>query len=450
MKNKKRMRHHSKYKFISTAGLTLLLIFSAFDRSTAQSTLTINEALKIALQNNYEITIASNASLINKTNNTLGNSGFLPTVSLNAADNFALNNIDQQINSTNGVNKIAKNGATNIALNASIGLNWTVYDGGKMFITKQKLNHIEAQGELALRAQVQQTVLEVVKAYYNVVQLKQQLLSVNEVIAYNTERVKILQTINNNGLSPKNLLLQAKIDLNVYKENSIKQISTIKAAKRALNQILAIASETDFDVPDTIPCNFTPDKAQLLNKLESNNLDLLALQKKQEINLSTIKELEAGKYPIVNLNGSYGLSQIKNSAGNLLQNNSNGLQIGASITVPLYQGGNIERQVKLAKIQYKAGNLLLEQTKLNLSSQLQSALDQYQIQSDLLKIEIENEALAKENLTISIERLRYGQTNSLELRQAQESFVESETRRINFNYNLKLAEASIKQMIGEF
>jgi len=325
-----------------------------------------------------------------------------------------------------------------------------LFDGGKMFVTKQKLNEIQSQGELAVKAQVQQTIADVIVAYYNVLKQKQQLLSIREAIKYNTERVKILQITNNNGLSPKNFLLQAKIDLNVYEESAINQTSIIIESKRSLNQLLARDSETEFEVADSILFNFTPHKEELIKKLYSNNLNLLILEKAQNINKLSISELNATKYPTVNFNSSYTYSNVENSAGNLLKNNSNGLLAGASLRLPLFQGGNTTRQVKVAKLQYQSGSFALEETKLQLKIQLQNAIDTFENQSKLLNVETENEALAKENLLIAIERLRVGESTSLESHQAQESFVESQTRRINFNYNLKLAETLIKQLVAEF
>jgi outer membrane protein TolC len=245
-------------------------------------------------------------------------------------------------------------------------------------------------------------------------------------------------------------LLQAKIDLNVYKENAMKQQNIIKTSKRTLNQLLGRSSEIEFDVPDSIPTTYYPQKENLVNKLYNNNLNLLALQKRKEINLLSIKELETTRYPRLNFNSAYNISNVNNTAGNILKNNLNGITVGAALSVPLYEGGNTNRQVKVARIQNSSENTIIEQTKKDLLGELETALDSYTIQSELLKVEIENEALAKENLSISIERLRYGQTNTLELRQAQESYVESETRKINFNYNLKLAEARIKLLVAEF
>ncbi len=439
-----------KLKNIKRLLFYIFNIIITMNQVKGQSTITIGDALKMALLNNYNIIIGKNDSEINKTNNTLGNSGFLPIINFNASNNFSINNIDQQINTQSGITNIKKQDAVNKTINTNIALSWTLFDGGKMFIAKERLKQTEAEGEMKLKSLILETIFNVTTSYYNVVQLKQQLLSINEVIAYNTERVKILQTIYNNGLSPKNALLQAKIDLNVYKENAIKQQNTIKTSKRALNQLLGRSSEIEFEVPDSIPTTISPQKENLINKLFKNNIKLLALQKKVEINFLTIKELEANRYPKLNLNSAYNINKINNSAGNILKNNNNGITIGAALTIPIFEGGNTNRQIKVAKIQNSTENTIIEQMKKELLGELETALDQYTIQSELLKVEIENEALAKENLSIAIERLRYGQTNTLELRQAQESYVESETRKINFNYNLKLAEAKIKLLVAEF
>jgi len=425
-------------------------MFLVLATAHSQTYLSVDDALRMALEKNYDIIISKNNDLIDKTNNTLGNSGFLPTITLNGANNYGVSNINQEMSTTTGTKEIVKDGATNSSLTANVSLNWTLFDGGKMFVTKHKLNEIQAQGELEVKAQVQQTISDVIGAYYNVLKQKQQLLSIREAIKYNTERVNILEVTNNNGLSPKNFLLQAKIDLNGYKQSAIHQKNLLLESKRSLNHLLGRDSEVEFDVADSIPNNYQPNKDELTQKLFRNNLELLILEKAKDINKLTVSELNATRYPKVSFNSAYNYSQVNNSAGNLLRNNSSGLVAGASVTMPVFQGGNINRQVKVAKIQYQSGIYTLDNTKLQLKKDLQNALDDYQTQRELLDVEIENETLAKENMMIAIERLRLSQSTSLEAHQAQESFVESQTRRINFNYNLKLAETRIKQLVAEF
>ena len=413
----------------------------------AQKLITVDNAVGIALKNSYDILVSRNDADIAKMNNTVGNAGMLPTVAANGSDNYSVNNSlikqfpDSEINSSNV--------STN-AVNANIQLNWTLYDGGKMFVTKNKLNEIEALGGLQYRTQIEQTVYDVVVAYFNVVKQQQQLVSFNKVISYNQERVTILQTSFNAGSTAKNNLLQAKIDLNVSKENSIAQQSIIISSKRNLNQILSLnIDSTAYDVIDSIPLMYKPNKADLLNKIYTNNTNVLSFQKEIDIARLSVDEFKANRLPKVNFNTSYNYQFTNNSSGTTLLSRYYGPQVGGSISIPIFQGGNINRLIATSKIQLESAHYNLENSKIQVNTQLENALTDFENQEHLLAIEKENTDLVKENLEISMQRLRYGQTTALEVRQAQQSYEDSFTRLINFKYNLKVAETKLRQLIAE-
>lgn len=416
--------------------------------ASAQNVLTAEEAVSIALKNNYDILVAGNYASIDSVNNTPGNAGMLPNISITGSNNYSPgNNTNQKL--SNGTSTTTSNIQSN-SLNAGIGLNWTLFDGGKMFVTKRKLNEIQALGEIQFRDRVLQTVYEVFLAYYDVIRQKQQLASINEVITYNLERVKISQTTFDAGLSPKTNLLQAKIDLNVYQENAINQQSVIIAAKRTLNQFLGRSTDTAFEVSDSIPLNYTPDEKELIKKLDLNNTNILAFQKQVNLSKLSLKEMNTLILPKINFDAGYGLSQSNNPAGTVLMNRTIGPQIGGTISIPIYQSGEAARKIKTAKIQIQSAEYDLESIKLQMNEQLQNALTQFENQQQLLNIEKNNAVLAKENLEITIQRLRFGQTTSLEVSLAERSFVESLTRLINFKYNLKVAETKLKQLLSIF
>jgi outer membrane protein TolC len=132
----------------------------------------------------------------------------------------------------------------------------------------------------------------------------------------------------------------------------------------------------------------------------------------------------------------------------LQKNKVYGPQIGATLSIPIYQAGNAARQVRTARLQVQSYEYNLESTKLGVNSDLQNTLTNYESQLQLLEIERNNTKLARENLDISIERLRLGQTTTLELHQAQESYVDSQTRLINFEYYLKVAETRLKKLMA--
>ncbi|MCD8518583.1 MAG: TolC family protein, partial [Flavobacterium sp.] len=109
--------------------ITLLLIFLGFS-SQAQELLTLEDAVKIALENNYDIKIAENNSKIDATNNNLANAGMLPALNANFVNNNS--QIDTKQTQIDGSERELDN-AKNMNLTYGVSLDWTIFDGLSMF-----------------------------------------------------------------------------------------------------------------------------------------------------------------------------------------------------------------------------------------------------------------------------------------------------------------------------
>jgi len=424
----------------------LLLLVSAFPAVYAQETLSIEKAVKIALKNNFDILIANNSSTISKVNNTPGNAGMLPTVALIGSANYSLNNRYQKNTDGTTVNSTSLNTGS---VTAGAELSWTLFNGGKMFVTKSKLNEIQALGEIQFRDQVLQTLFNVIGAYYDVVRQNQQLKSINEALTYNKDRVKITQAGFNAGSLIKTDLLQAKIDLNVAMESLINQQFIIVQANKTLKQLLSQTNDSDYVITDSIQLNYTPDRMQLIQKLNSSNSSILLFEKQIEIANLAVKEFKSGYLPIVDFNAGYYFSQSTNTSASIARNRTLGPQVGGTILIPLFSAGENKRKITVAKLESATAEYDLQNIKLQVNTLLNNTLTDFENQQRLFEIETENNELALENIKISLERLRLGQSTSLEVHIAQEDYVQSNTRLINFRYNLKLAETKLKQLVSD-
>jgi len=424
----------------------LLLLVSAFPAVYAQETLSIEKAVKIALKNNFDILIANNSSTISKVNNTPGNAGMLPTVALIGSANYSLNNRYQKNTDGTTVNSTSLNTGS---VTAGAELSWTLFNGGKMFVTKSKLNEIQALGEIQFRDQVLQTLFNVIGAYYDVVRQNQQLKSINEALNYNKDRVKITQAGFNAGSLIKTDLLQAKIDLNVAMESLINQQFIIVQANKTLKQLLSQTNDSDYVITDSIQLNYTPDRMQLIQKLNSSNSSILLFEKQIEIANLAVKEFKSGYLPIVDFNAGYYFSQSTNTSASIARNRTLGPQVGGTILIPLFSAGENKRKITVAKLESATAEYDLQNIKLQVNTLLNNTLTDFENQQRLFEIETENNELALENIKISLERLRLGQSTSLEVHIAQEDYVQSNTRLINFRYNLKLAETKLKQLVSD-
>lgn len=426
--------------------LLLIILSLSVLLAEAQEKLSIEEAIEIALKNNYDIQISKKDVEIAKTNNTAGNAGMLPEIGISGSANYALKDVSQTL-SDGVVNNYSGRGTT--TLSAGAELNWTLFDGGRMFIEKRRLNEVESMGEIKFKEIVLNKISEVVAAYYNVIKQKQQLNSIRETINVNLERVKIAQAGINAGTLNKTDLLQAKIDLNVNKENALTQEVAITNGLRQLALLLALENNTSIDVLDSIIIDYKPDKEELQNKIYSSNPDVMMYGKLLDIEKLMLKESYSSQLPIINFTAGYSLSSISNSKSDPLLNQSMGPQVGGSVYIPVFQAGELKRKISLSKIGVEAAQLDFENIKLKVNTELSNAFDNFNNSRDLMAIEKENFQLAKENLDISMQRMRLGESTSLEVRQAQQDYEQSATRLINFQYNLKLAETKLKQLMGD-
>jgi len=425
--------------------LLTYFVVSLLSVSAVAQVFTVDEAVAMALKNDFDIQLAKNEASKAKTNNTPGNAGMLPELNASLSGGFDSKRSSQKLADFSIREYNPLNSQT---LNAGVQLSWTVFDGGKMFVTKSKLSQIERLGEIEFQSQVLQTMADVIAAYYDVVRQQQQLRSIHEAINFNRQRLAIAQTGFQSGALSKADLLQAQIDLNLNLENAINQEYNIQLAQRSLNRLLRISSDAHLRVSDSIPCQFRPDSMSLLQKLEDSNTSILAFRKQVEIAGLNLKESRSNYLPMLSLNAGVYASDIHNSAGTLLQNRSVGPQVAGVLSIPLYQSGEAKRKMNLAKIELQSANINLEKIKQLARIDLQNAISNYRNQLRLLDIEIVNNQLSEEYLKISIQRLKLGQTNSLEVHLAQENFVQSNTRLLNYRYNLKIAETKLKHLLS--
>ncbi|HBX51430.1 MAG: hypothetical protein A2275_16755 [Bacteroidetes bacterium RIFOXYA12_FULL_35_11] len=427
--------------------LLYILFFLFFGAASfSQEVLTLDQAVGFALQKNFDILISRNDSLIASMNNSTGNAGMLPKVSLNLGDNYSLNNVNQELNSGSEINKT--NAGSN-ALNASVVLNWTLFDGMKMFANREKLKSLEEQGQLNLKNKIQKTIGAVIVAYYNVVYQKQQIKVQEQINKISEERVKLGSLRFENGSSSKAEMLQAKVDLNAGKAALLQLNTMLLQKKTGINQLIGQNAEADFDVSDEIPINLGLNLNDLLSKSASGNFSVLISENYLKISQTSRKEVNAQRLPTVSFSAAYNYQYTKNDAGLILLNNTLGPSVGISVTIPLFNGFNATRQVKTATIDILSRQTELEKIKLQVSNEVFNAFKSYSLHLEALKLEEENITLAQENLDLSLARIKLSQATSLEVITAQNSLVAAYNRLLAAKLNAKIAETELLILSGE-
>ena len=427
-----------------------ILIFVFSQTTTAQKKLTVEEAIANALKNNYDILLLKNDSTSFALDNSYAKAAFLPRVNANTGILFNNNNQKQKL-ADGSIRQ--RGGIRSDNINASVALNWTVFDGLKMFATRDKLAEFIKLGELNIKNQVVNTMAAVITNYYNIVRQKQQLKAIEEQMGLNEERLKLAENKLNVGLGAKPDVLQAKTDLNAQKASHLQQETLIEQLKEQLNLLKASPINTTYEVADSIPINNNLLVAEILTAAEINNPSLQVA--KQNINIAgiTLRERKAERFPVVTINSAYNFGRTDNktvlNTFTPLFNRNLGFNYGISATIPIFNGYNAKRQIQQAQLDIDYNRIQYEKIKAANEISISNAFKTYELQKKTLSLEEDNILLAKENVFIAMERFRLGISTTLELRETQKTLEDAFNRLIAARYNTKVAETELMRLKGE-
>ncbi|MGG7034734.1 MAG: TolC family protein [Flavobacterium sp.] len=421
-----------------------LLLLIAFPMHS-QNLLKLEDAVKIALENNYDIKIASNNYKIDETNATLGNAGMLPNINATIANTNNIQNISQI--QADGTHRSLDN-AKNMNLNYGVNLDWTIFDGLKMFARKDQLEILKKQGEAKLKATILAKIGDVYTTYYDLVQQQQQLAVIDTAITISQQRLTISKNRFTIGKASKLEVLNAQVDFNTDTSLKLRQLENYKNTKTRLNEILARDLSIDFVVIDTIAIDDRLQLQDLKSKAENQNPQLQAqILEKNSAELQ-LKQTKAVRYPTLKVNTGYNFSQTEASLGFVTSSSGKGLIYGFSAALPIFSGFNQNRNEKVAKIEVENANFVLQQQKLALESQLNTAFQSYSTNLELTHMEENNVTIAKQNLDITLAKYKIGTISPIDYRTAQFNYVQAQVRYTNSQFETKLYEIALKELSG--
>ncbi len=419
--------------------------------STLTDSLTLEQAIATALQNNFDIALARNDSAVAAIDYSYRNLALLPSV--NASTTLVKNNNNQNVTLADGT-KRDRSGLKANSTNALVGLNWVVFDGLKMFATRAKAGELVNFGNLVIRDQVNNTVAEVISNYYNIVRATLQLRVIEEQILLNEDRFRLAKYRFEVGVGVKPDMLQAQIDLNAQRGAKLSQLVVIEQGKQNLNRLLNVPPDVRYKVADTIPVRTNLTLADLQNGIEKTNTELQLAQKNIDIAGLTLQERRAERFPTISLNSAYNFSKNANSSvinpAQPLSILNRGFNYGLSASVPIFNGLNARRLIRQAERSISYQQTILENQRSLITTGIYNAFKAFALQKDVVVLEESNIGLAQENVFIARERYRLAATTFLELREAERSLQEAYDRLITARYNMKVAETELYRLKGSF
>ena len=430
------------------AGLVILLFCATL--SAQDSLLTKQEVITKALEENYGIRIANNQVEIADNNQSIFNSGYLPTVTGRAGADYSLND---RVTEPEGGETLNQRDLENNGYNASINVDYTLFDGLGRFYNFKSLKEQYNLSKLEARETIENTILQILSVYYEIARLSENQELLEQTLEISENRLLRADYQFEYGQSNNLVVLNARVDLNNDSIALVENRQLLENTKRDLNVLLnREVAANDYSVDTTV--SFIPELQleSYLNEAFTNNVSILQSEQNLTISDYQIKINRSGYLPTVGLTGSYGWNRNRSAASAFFPGSlstTDGISGGVNLIWNIFDGGRNRVQVQNAKIQYDNQNLIVEQIQDQVKRDIANAMSNFKNRLFILRAQEENVKTNLNNFNRSEEQFKLGRISSIEFRQAQINLLNARTSLNLAKYDAKLAELQVLQLTGQ-
>ncbi len=410
-----------------------------------QNQLSLQDAINVSLQNNYQIQIAQFQAAQSKVNNTWGEAGRYPQISLSATQG---NNVsDQSQNPTSFIQELLISNS----VQGGLDLNWTLFNGFSVKANKERLDQVEAQSEGNAAVVIENTIQAVVLAYYNVQLQKEKLKILREVLQTSKDRYDYNLLKEEIGTSVSTDILQFQTQMLTDSSNVMMQEIAVRNALRNLNVLMAADSEIQYELSDNLFDDFPSYQLDdLKTKMESNNQNLKNQYINTEIFKQDVKLAKSTMYPVVSFNAgasanrsSYRIGDFPPMAGTNINYYGN-----FSLTFNLFNGGKVKRAIQSADIQTKINELQIDELKQSLNRDLTQAYELYEMRLKVYQLNQEAVEVAQKNLISAEAKYEAGTYNSFNYRDVNLAYLNAGIAVLEAVYNLIDSKTELTRLTG--
>ncbi|MHA8093549.1 TolC family protein [Aquirufa lenticrescens] len=414
----------------------------------AQQMLTLEDAIQQGITKQYSIQISRQRERIAANENSLGNAGFLPTITGSANKNYTISGIDQSF--FGGLRPpLVQSGVNSNSGNVGMAMAWTLYDGKGMFVLRDRYKELQNLGAKQTESSIENLIALISSTYYDIIRQNLRVNNFKKGLEISNDRLKLAKDRYEVGQGSKVDYYSAQVDYNEDKALLIAQEQSFTNTKIGFNTLLVKDYKADFQIVNTIDLLPKLKLSELKMSALSQNPTLIGAILSKKISDLDTKNLQSQQKPQIDLLAGYNLNSVANGAGfGVEKGSSDVFNYGLRATINIFDGYNQKRRIQNAKINAEIASLQIEDLKNALLSALEKTYVTYENSMNLIQLETENYTIAKQNIDIAFDRFKVGIATSYELREVQRNAVAAETRLIEAKYAAKAAEIELIRLSG--
>ena len=409
----------------------------------AQTIMTLDSCIQRALEANYSIRIVRNQQQQAENDVTVG--PFLPTVTVSASQDQTISN--GRVESMSGTRE--QDWSRSNSLTTGVALNWTLFDGFEMFVTRNRYEELRSIGELNTKAAIENLVVEVASCYYEVVRQQSKVDAARHTLELSMTRYKEAHDKYVIGSMSGLEALQAKLDLNADSSTYMQEQQALKSAYIALNTVMNTELHQHEYVRDSIVLREPLAYRRLQDDMMEYNTTLLIGRRDCKVSEMDMKIARAALFPRLSFDGGYNFRRTKAPSDVTSLNRSSGPYWGFSLSMNVFNRLENRRNIRNAKLEVENTELSYEEAELQVKSDLAQLYNTYTNNLLLVNFEKDNARIAYENLEAALLKYKLGELAGIEFREFQRSYIDAVDREVSALYDAKIAELSLLLISGK-
>jgi outer membrane protein len=459
--------NHRKEPVMKTLLIILLLSFTttAFcQQYTGSNELTLDQAIRMALDSNYTTRTATNDLTVAQYQNTKAADNLLPTASASARYDFthALTNRYRTtftLDTSTGAGTInSLQDPNSHALSYGVGANVNIYNGGFDAANIRASEYNLDAAKYNLKWIRQEVAYNVVAAYINALRTKELVATTEKTLAEYQAQLDRTRGLYSAGSIPIGQVYQQETIVAQQQVQEIQARNNYENAKADLLYLLNVAPDSyrNYDVSlSGIDTSLSVLKAKeatvqptssTISALLTQREDFLAQRSSILSSEAAIGMTRAALLPRLGANVGLNGSGANGDLGRIQLFHD--LSAGLSLSIPIYDAAQNRLQIEIQEIQLESSKVRLDQSEQLFRSDVAKAennLRSSQQAVDATAVELKS---AEESLRSATERLRVGAGIQVDVIIAETQVQTARTDRVNAVYNYLLATRQLEYLLG--
>lgn len=431
---------------------SLFVFLTILPFAWSQRDLTATEAVFIALENNYQIKISERQHEINQKNNRWSEAGLFPTVDLTISQgNTIQDNTNNPFTFTPGV-------ILSQSVNPSLNLNWNLFSGFAVRISKQRLEQLEQQSANNAIAVIETTIQDVLKAYFTAQLQKERTELFGSILSLSRERYNYYKVKEKYSSSSSLESLQFRNQYLTDSTNHLLQEISYENALRNL-QLLMNESETEADLTkynltDSMDVVIkTIDFSEAQNDMLANNQNLKNQYISLELQQTNTELSKSFLYPTLSFQAgvqpSWSWLRDLTNTGTQFKTQNLSYYGNFNLRYTLFNNWKNKRAIEVSRIQEDISSLNIENMKRTLSNTLKNLIEIYKVRVQLVDISTENLVYSEKAFELAQRRFSNGSINSIDLSNFQNNYQNTLVQHYENQFNRLDTYLEIYKMTGK-